>query len=174
MLYLHVLTPIASLAINVITQVMSFRYSRSLGLLKAEYLGFAAGGVNIIVLDFYFFLISEMPANNLTGVFITNLIIYSALGYCYFHFINLGETARRIRILSEIYDSGKAGLTMEEILQRYNAKEILEKRVSRLQNNKQIILKDGKYFIAGTAMLFMAKAIVMMKLILLGKKSEFD
>lgn len=95
------------------------------------------------------------------------------MGYCYFHFINLGETARRIRILRELYDR-KEGLSMEEIFKRYNAKEIFERRIARLINNGQIIYKDGKYYIGKPIMLLMAKMIVTMKLILLREKSEFD
>lgn len=44
------------------------------------------------------------------------------------------------------------------------------KRVSRLQNNKQIILKDGRYFINSPIMLSIAKTIAMLKLMLLASK----
>ena len=96
-----------------------------------------------------------------------------SLEYCYFNFINLGETARRIRILRELYDS-KKGLSMAEILERYNAKNIVEKRLSRLINHGQIIDKNDKYYIGNPIMLLIARIIVTMKLILLGKKSEFE
>jgi hypothetical protein len=102
-----------------------------------------------------------------------NAFTYSALGYCYFHFINLGETARRIRILRELYDS-KNGLSKDEILSKYNAHQIISKRIERLVNNGQIIFKDGRYYIGHPMMLLIAKIIVMMKCMVLGKKSEFD
>lgn len=173
MFHLHILTPIAGLIINVITQVVSFRCNPSFGLLKSEYLGFTIGVLNIFIFDFYFFSISEMSANDFIGIITANLIIYSALGYCYFHFINLGETARRIRILREIYDA-EDGLSLEEMLQKYNAKEIVEKRVSRLINNRQILYKNGRYYIGSPIVLMIARIIVAMKLLLLGKRSEFD
>ncbi|MEK6683024.1 MAG: hypothetical protein AABY79_13800, partial [Nitrospirota bacterium] len=78
-----------------------------------------------------------------------------------------------IRILRELYDS-KEGLSLEEILQRYNAKEIVEKRISRLINNGQVLYKDGRYFIGSPVMLMISRIIVTMKLLLLGKASEFD
>ena len=106
-------------------------------------------------------------------MFSANFIIYASLGYCYFHFINLGETARRIRILREIYDS-KDGLTMEEILQKYNSKEIVDKRIGRLINNGQVLYKNGRYYIGNPTMLIITKIIVAMKLLLLGRRSEFD
>ena len=37
------------------------------------------------------------------------------LGYCYFHFVNLGETARRVRIVRELWQSedNRVGLTVK-------------------------------------------------------------
>jgi predicted transcriptional regulator len=104
---------------------------------------------------------------------IINIASYSALGYCYFHFVNLGETARRIRLLSELNES-KNGLSVDEILQRYNAKEIIENRLSRLLKSGQVIHKDNRYYIGKPVMLFMSKMIVLAKLFILGKSSEFD
>ena len=43
---------------------------------------------------------------------------YGVLSFGYFHFINLGETARRIRIIREIDAAGRP-LTREVILDRY-------------------------------------------------------
>lgn len=171
--YLHVLNPIISLAINVIIQIFSFRYFSNLGLLKSEYLGFATGFLSIFIFEFYISFLSSVSGKDSIALLISNSIIYSALGYCYFHFINLGETARRIRILREIYDS-KDGLSMNEILERYNAKEIVEKRINRLLNNGQIIYKDGRYYIGNSIVVLIAKIIIAVKFLLLGEKSEFD
>ncbi|WP_333655746.1 hypothetical protein [Dissulfurispira sp.] len=165
--YFIVLAPVIGLAINVASQIISFRFFQHIGLLKSIFAAFIVGFFATAFLTLY------NSLSDLTAILIVNLIIYSALGYCYFHFINLGETARRIRILREIYDSG-SGLSMNEILERYNAKEITEKRLNRLINNKQITYKNGKYFIASPVMLAMARIMVFMKLVLLGKRSEFE
>lgn len=155
--YWQIFIPVICLLLNVLTQVLLFRLSPGIGLLKSIYLGFSVGFIGIIFFGFY----------------ITNLIIYALLAYCYFHFVNLGETARRIRLLRELYDS-KAGLTMEEILKQYNANEIITKRIHRLLNNGQILLKDDRYYIGNKVMLWITKTIVLAKLLILGKKSEFD
>ncbi len=93
------------------------------------------------------------------------------MGYCYFHFINIGETGRRIRILSELYHSEK-GLTYNEIVQRYNSKEIIEKRMNRLINNSQVINRDGIYYIGKPIMLLMTNVMNVAKLIVLSKKKN--
>jgi hypothetical protein len=104
--------------------------------------------------------------------FLSNLIVYSCLGFCYFNFITLGETARRIRLLRELTESPK-GLTLGEIDQRYNAKIIIQNRINRLLNNKQVILKNDRYFIGNPTVLMISKIFILLKIIFLAKKSEF-
>lgn len=99
-----------------------------------------------------------------------NLISYSALGSCFFNFVTLGETGRRIRILRELCDL-KEGLSIDELISRYNAKEIVKRRISRLLEHGQIIFKNGRYYIGSPTVLFMAKFISPMKILLLGRKN---
>lgn len=170
--YLQLITPIIGLTINVLVQVGCSRYISSLALLKSVVLGFVSGLLSLLIVELYFSFNFSITTQDLLPILVTNCIIYSLLGYCYFHFINLGETARRIRILRELYDS-EEGLSLEELLERYNARDMIDVRLSRLLNNGQIIYKDDRYFIGKPIMLLMAKVILLMKLIVLGKKSEF-
>jgi hypothetical protein len=107
------------------------------------------------------------------GLMVTNIIIYGSLGYCYFHFINLGETARRIRIMREIYES-PTGLTKTEIAKKYNAPEMVEKRLSRLINTGQLIEINGQLKLGKKTVLFMANILTTLKIIFLSKSSEFQ
>ena len=161
--YFPIFIPIFSLCFNIFIQVFSYKYILRKRLLLSEYLGYACG---LILLFIFHFGISG-------ALFFVNLIIYACFSYCYFNFINMGETARRIRILRELYDS-PAGLSKEEIFRCYSARDILLIRINRLTNNGQIILRDCKYHIASPVMLLISRAIVLMKLIILGEKSEFD
>ncbi len=144
---------------NIFIQITAYRCFPKQGLLKSVFLGFASGALILVF-------VKEPIA--VKGV---DLITYFSLGYCYFHFINLGETARRIRILRELKDSG-AGLTLNEVLARYNAQEIFENRISRLLKNGQIILVNGKYCIGKPFLLYMARLLVFLKFILMRKKDE--
>ncbi len=75
--------------------------------------------------------------------------------------------------MRELYDS-PGGLTMEELLKRYNATDIFAVRMERLIANRQLVYKDGRYFIGLRAMLLISKTIVALKQLLLSKTSEFD
>ena len=94
------------------------------------------------------------------------------LGYCYFHFINLGETGRRIRIVRELLSAD--GLTLEELLRRYNTSDMVEIRLARLLNNGQIAERNGKLFINNQFLVKASQIMIFMKKIILGKTSEFD
>jgi hypothetical protein len=171
---LQLFTPIFGLVINILVQILVFRAIINLSLLKSLFFGFGVGGLGILSLQFYL-LISDPNVGIQEHAFlsITNLIIYALLGYCYFHFANLGETARRIRLVRELNDFPN-GLNMQDILERYNAKMIVDTRLNRLINNDQIYLENGKYFVRPSLMLMVSKVIVLMKYVILGKKSEFD
>jgi len=136
--------------------------------------GFILGLIFVLIGEICVFFTILISKIEFLCIFITNFLIYFSLSYCYFHFVNLGETGRRIRILIELYNS-KDGLSMEEILKIYNAKIILKKRFTRLVNHGQIKIKNNKYYIVNNSfMLIISKLMVGMKLLLLGKKSEFD
>jgi hypothetical protein len=155
---MRVIIPLLALLLNISSQMLSFRILNGLGLLKSEYLGFAVGFLSLFFGKAYAYL----PVN---------IIIYLALAYLYFTFVNLGETARRVRILSELNEV-REGLTYEELLKCYNAKMILEKRIDRLVKNKQIVCREDRYYVGSCAMFFISRAIEIMKLILLKRTSE--
>jgi len=157
--YLLVLISIVSLLTNVSVQVVVFRCFPRLGLLKSEYFGFCAGLSSLFTISLKEF----------TAISLLNLIMYFSLSYCYFNFVNLGETARRVRILRELCDSVQ-GLSLQELLSRYNAKEIVERRIERLLNNGQIIFSNDRFYIGAPLMLWIAKIIMVMKLVILGRR----
>ncbi len=173
MFYLHIFSPLIGLVANVLFQVCYCRYKKTASLLKSTFFGFAGGMVIMLGIELSY-AAQFMPAvPQILSNISLGMVTYAALGYCYFHFINLGETARRIRLLRELQKSSN-GLTLDNILRAYNAKEIIENRLSRLLKSGQIIEKNNKYYIGKPVMLLMSKTIVFAKLFILGKKSEFE
>lgn len=169
--FAYVILPLICLLVNVFIQILSFRMASKKRLLNSIFLGFFAGFCSLIVIEIsYLKLFDYFFHYGVTGG-ITNLIIYVVLGYCYFNFVCLGETARRIRMLIELYQV-KTGLTLDEILSRYNAGEIIKKRISRLISNGQLIYKEGRYFIGRPVVLLIANAVILLKLLLLGRDRE--
>lgn len=160
------LAAVVGLAANVAVQV---GMSRLVGLLRSVVVGFGAGLVVAVVVT----LLAgrELSTLELAGQVAANGLIYFALGYGYFHFLNLGETARRVRILREFVDAGGT-LTLAEVLQRYSGRDIVRVRLGRLQSKGQVVLHDGRYVIGKPTVQTMANMIGALGWLLLprGKK----
>lgn len=169
---LNAFASLIAFAANIIFQIWVYKVISKVGLLKSIFLGFFFGLIILFSLEL-FVLNSASGQLEVSYGAGANLVAYGALGYCYFHFINLGETARRVRLLRDIYDSDM-GLTQKEILSKYNAQIIVEKRLSRLLDSHQIVERNGRYFIGKNTMLLITKIITAMKILVLGKRSEFD
>ena len=103
---------------------------------------------------------------------VTNFAIYSMFSYWYFAFITLSETAIRTRLLMEL-DRSEDGLSEEEMLAKYNASELIEKRINRLVGNGQIINNEGRYYRGKPGLLLFAKFSETMHRLVPGKRTEY-
>ncbi len=168
--YLQLISPLIALGINVLVQISSFRFISKLGLLKSIMLGFLLGILTVFGIDLTQYFNLLIPEKDFFFFLLTNVVIYSFLGYCYFHFINLIVTARRIRLIRELYKF-KNGLSEQEILKRYNAKKMVQYRLKRLLSSGQVVYRNERYYIGKPIMLFIAKILVMLKFFFIGKKT---
>ncbi len=170
---LIVLSPLIGLAVNCLALIAGHRRFPQFGLLKWILISFSLGLLTSWGLMISGSSVTRLLDQKFIGQFLTNSITYFALGYCFFHFNNLGETARRIRIIRELLDSD-SGLTAEQILECYNAEQIVRARLERMLTNKQVVIKNGKFFLARGSLLTMSHFIVFFKILLLSKRSEFE
>lgn len=167
-------SPVIGLLANAGSLIMLYRLNPSFGLLRSEYAGFVFGSAVVLGLNgLVMYLAPHVMASTAAGHGIITLLTYAALGYCHFHFVNLGETARRIRLLRELVDAGGA-LSHDALLERYNAREIVEKRITRLINAGQVVHRAERYYIGNPAVVLIARIMVALKVLLLGKRSEYE
>ena len=107
------------------------------------------------------------------GAVAAAMAAYVLLAYCYvIGFFNIGESARRIRLLIELESAGARGLTRDEILTAYNAQMIVDARLQRLLSGGQIAERNGRYVLVSRVMLGAAKALVLLKVLLLRRRTE--
>jgi len=172
--WMSVLNPLTSFAVSVSVQIMALRFLSRLSLLRSVFLGFFMGQVFVFAIELFahsnYF---EPVLMEFLGYYLANVIIYSFLWHGYFAFIGLGGSARRSRILRELSEVPE-GLSMKEILEKYNARDMVNFRVSRLLNSGQVVLKDERYFTGKPTILHIARLVLFMKQMILRKKSEFD
>ena len=112
-----------------------------------------AGYAPMVLLLWFVVLSSGSPAENAMTM-IYCFIVYTALGYTYFHFYNTSETARRVRLLYEIYKAGS--LSSVEIAKLYKTADIINLRLQRLVDMGQLTYRDGRYFMRGRILFYAA------------------
>lgn len=117
--------------------------------------------------------VTRMGAVDAWGSLAASLLAYLLLAYCYvIGFFNIGESARRIRLLIELEGAGRDGLTLPEVLTVYNARMIVDARLERLLSGGQIVERGGRYFLRSRVMLTAAKGLVLLKIVLLRRRGE--
>lgn len=105
------------------------------------------------------FVIADMASiqHKILPTIFYGLIIYNALGYCYFHIFNMSETSRRVRILYELYRAGS--LSASDVASLYDVQDILSVRIDRLISMGQIKKNDGRYVLDGLILYYAAKLV---------------
>lgn len=103
-----------------------------------------------------------------SSVFWANVAIYLCFGYIYFHFNNMGETARRIRILIELFNARRP-MSQSELIIRYDSEEIVNRRLRRMVSAGQILDRNGRFYLGNRSFLVMARIIQRARTILWGR-----
>lgn len=105
--------------------------------------------LNITILIKHFFL----PNMN---EFIFHIISFNCLSYSYFHFFNLSDTGRRIKILLMIYGNKN--------IKNYSSKVMIDNRLVRLQEFGWIMKKRNNYEISKKYPWFIYKILRILKI----------
>jgi hypothetical protein len=85
------------------------------------------------------------------------VVVYTLIGYIYFHFFNMTETARRIRIMTELHRRGP--MKTAEIVRAYDDGDITDVRIERLLSMGQIEESGGRYLLKGRFLYIVALAL---------------
>jgi hypothetical protein len=171
--FLQVVVPVIALTINVIAQCAAALLRPRAGFVRSVLIGFGAGLISLWALSCLIQFYRSDAAPEVAAILFVNTATYIALAFCFFNFLNLGKTSVRIRIFSELQQC-RDGLTTDEIVALYNYREIVNLRLDRLLNSKQVTKRDGRYFLDGRLLWYLALAVRSAKRLLLGKISEFE
>jgi hypothetical protein len=87
-------------------------------------------------------------------------LVFNGVAYAYFHFFNMSETARRIRMLLQIRQAGADGLRAQDLEHAYSPRDMIEARLDRLVKMRQLAMgPDGRYRVAGRLLLRAGRAM---------------
>jgi len=100
--------------------------------------------------------IRNVPVLEFFILIIYALIVYNCVLYAYFHLFNMSETARRIRILLHLRESG--GLAKQQLIALYSPQNMVEARLKRLQKMGVICTtQEGNYRISNRIAVMIAR-----------------
>ena len=171
------LTPVLGLGVAIIAHVAvsraAARVARHHALLVSAIAGAAAVGAiraGSLADD-----LTRMPAVDAWLSLLGAVLAYVLLAWSYvFGFFNIGESARRIRLVIELEAAGARGLTLVEVLATYDARAIVDARLVRLVAGGQLVARNGRYVIGRRLMLGIAKLLVVGKIVLFGRPTEAE
>lgn len=124
----------------------------------------------LFLLWWFIFRIGELTKTEMISSLFYSFIALCSSGYIYFHVFNTSETARRIRILHEISDFGS--LSCPEIRELYDHDDIIDVRLKRLLDLKQLTTDGKHYYLSGHVLYWAARAISIWRNIL-GMKTHY-
>jgi hypothetical protein len=165
-------SPIVALAINMAVQITAFRRRRGSHFFRSVVEGVCFGGLALLVIEALLIIRGQTWGYGVAVILLVSMPTYLALSYCYYSFVQLGQTSIRLRLYSEIA-SRESGVTIEEMEREYEQSSLTHMRLQRLIESGDIVEKDGRYLIGRRKLLLVANIIFAAKHLLLGKKSEF-
>lgn len=155
--------PVFAFIVNVVVQVSVFRLNQAkLRIFVTMVIGFLAGLIALFAFEWW------LPGGfSRFGELLANTLIYVCLSYSYFHFNNMGETARRIRMVRDLSERPD-GMTVEEIVGTYNSLEMVRRRIGRLASAGYLVSKDNRIINGNPTFLRIAQTIRLIKWIVYG------
>jgi hypothetical protein len=98
-----------------------------------------------------------------------NLTTYGALGWCYFHFVNLCIASLRIRVLEEIAEAG-GEMDAAALLTQYNTDGMIETRINRLTSGGHLVVREERYYSGKAQFLLAARFFDLLRSLILGRQ----
>lgn len=160
---LLLLPPVLGGLSNLACQILLCR-SKTTGLLASIFAGFGLGLAVTVVS--HLLLVDPLAWDGA----VANGLIYGCGGYTYFHLLNMGETARRIRLLRELTQAGAHGLSAQDLALRYNSREMLARRLERLLTQGIVRDVDGRLYLVKRGALVMTGMVGLFKRLVLGRE----
>ncbi len=165
-----VAAPLIGLATYIVTHIAWNWSTSGKRLLLGFLVGFAAGFIAQIGVSLWALRQGQISWIDGAGFLLVNQFTFLALSDGYIHSINILICSLRVRVLHELLVS-EDGLREEDLLDRYNARHVVESRIERLTGSDQMRFEQGRYFTKLSSMLLIAKFYQILQLILLGQTS---
>ncbi len=166
-----VVAPLVGVAAYMVVHIAMNWITRGRRLLCGFVLGVLVGWAVQLAVSFWGVLAAAVSRWDAAGLLLVNQFTYLAIADLYSHFVNIQIASLRVRVLHELA-SAPDGLTSQQLLQRYNAADIVRSRLTRLTGTNHLRRDGDRYYTRFSTMLLLAQFYQLLKWIVLGKSSQ--
>lgn len=164
-----VLAPIIGLAVYCAIHLIAARFSRGPSPYPALVGAFLPGLLATMVVSGAAMYVMQAAWLDIIGYGVLNLTTYGALGWGYFHFVNLCIASLRIRVLEEIVEAG-GEIDGAALLTQYNTDGVIGLRISRLTAGGHLIVREERYYSGKLQFLLAARLFDLLRSLILGSQ----
>lgn len=177
-----VVAPVAGLMVYCATHLMLTRLLKGRSPYPALIGGFGPGLLTTLGVSVAALWTMQADLVDAIGFGVLNLTTYGALGWGYFHFVNLCIASLRIRVLEEIVEAG-GSLPAATLQSLYNTEGVVGLRISRLTTGGHLVERNGRFYSGRALFLLAARLFELLRNFILGANqvpistpppSEFD
>lgn len=162
-----VLAPVVGLAVYCATHLMLTRLLNGRSPYPALIGGFGPGLLATLVVSGIALSKMQSGIADVIGYGLLNLTTYGALGWGYFHFVNLCIASLRIRVLEEIVEAGGA-LPAATLQSLYNTEGVVGLRISRLTAGGHLVVRNERFYSGRARFLLAARLFDLLRSFILG------
>lgn len=162
-----VAAPVFGLATYSLSHLLLARSGRWVGPYPPLVFGFVPGLIVLVACSAGALRTMQAGPSDVVGYGLLNVVTYAALGWGYFHFVNMGIASLRIRMLRELEEAGGC-LDRDHLLTGYNTAAVVELRISRLTSGGHLAVRDGRYFRGKLKFLLAARCFDLLRRFLFG------
>jgi hypothetical protein len=159
-----VLILLSSPLVVLVIHMLTMRVFRKSSPQKVTFYSCLFGYIPITVLLWWYAGLCTASRSSLLWMVCYSFFVSSSLMYTYFHFFNMSETARRIRILYEIDRAGS--ISEAELTALYKTTDIISIRMQRLIALNQMKCENGYYSVEGKTLYWAGLVILLWRKIL--------
>ncbi len=116
------------------------------------------GNIPLLIALWFLLAMAHKDSTQIVTAVLYSLTAYNGMAYSYYHLFNMSETARRIRILYELKLSG--GSKYENISNKYGTENMLDIRLKRLENMRQISNLQGRFVLKSPLLYWVALLVI--------------
>lgn len=107
------------------------------------------------------------------GSALSAALLFCAWWFIFLNLVQSFESSLRVNVLRQLLRD-RGSLDHAAFFARYNDRSLIELRLARLMRGGTVVMRDGRLFVVSTPARLMANLFRGLKLLVLGRPSEFD